>query len=283
MTVDLRVAENNESEDWDAIISTSPHGTLFHQWEWLKITEKHTKTKLYPLMGMKNGDPVGVFPLFFQKKGPLRMVFSPPPHAALFYLGPVFSGYETLRQAKWEDLYADFQKSVEYFIVNDLHANYISISLTPNLQDPRPFSWSGYKIEPNFDYSVDLTKGIDSLYNSLNNRQRADLKKAEEIGMIVETGGKQEFEKILDLMDIRYTQQGKIVTSSKDYFSDIYDIYKDYLKIFVVKMNEEVVTGGIRIQYRDSLYGWVGNPKPKNRIIPLTESSSFLGDHSICI
>ncbi len=172
MTVDLHLAENNESEDWDAIISTSPHGTLFHQWEWLKITEKHTKTKLYPLMGMKNGDPIGVFPIFFQKKGPLRMVFSPPPHAALFYLGPVFSGFETLRQAKWEDLYADFQKSVEYFIMNDLHANYISISLTPNLQDPRPFSWSGYKIEPNFDYSVDLTQGINSLYNSLNNRQR---------------------------------------------------------------------------------------------------------------
>ncbi len=152
---------------------------LFHQWEWLKITEKHSKTKLFPLIGIKNGVTIGVFPLFFQKKGPARMVFSPPPHAALFYLGPVFVCYETLRQEKWENIYIDFQKSVENFIINDLNANYVSISLSPNLQDPRPFSWLGYTIEPNFDYKVDLTQGINSLYSSLNNRQRADLKRAQ--------------------------------------------------------------------------------------------------------
>ena len=146
MTVEIRIANNADAQEWDRIISESPHGTLFHQWNWLKITEKHTQTKLYPLIGIKNGVPIGVFPLFFQKKGPVRMVFSPPPHAALFYLGPVFTGYDTLRQEKWENMYIDFQNSVENFIKNDLNANYISISLSPALQDPRPFTWSGYTI-----------------------------------------------------------------------------------------------------------------------------------------
>ena len=152
MTVEIRIANNADAKEWDTIISESPHGTLFHHWNWLKITEKHTQTKLYPLIGIKNGDPIGVFPLFFQKKGPVRMVFSPPPHAALFYLGPVLTGYDTLRQEKWENMYIDFQNSVENFIKNDLKANYISISLSPALQDPRPFTWSGYTIEPNYDY-----------------------------------------------------------------------------------------------------------------------------------
>jgi hypothetical protein len=165
-------------------------------------------------------------------------------------------------------VYIDFQNSIENFIINDLRANYISISLSPALQDSRPFSWSGYTIEPNFDYRVDLTQGIDILYNSLNNRQRADLKKAKEMGMIVEMGGKKEFDKILDLMDIRYEQQAKIVTTSRDYLSDIYDTYSTNLKIFVVKMKGEIVTGAIRLNFRDTLYGWIGNPKPKNRISP---------------
>jgi hypothetical protein len=268
MTVEIRLAQNADAKEWDMIISDSPHGTLFHHWDWLKITEKHTQTKLYPLIGIKNGVSIGVFPLFFQKKGPIGMVFSPPPHAALFYLGPLFAGYKTLRQEKWENLYIDFHNSVENFIRNDLKANYVSISLSPALQDPRPFAWSGYTVQPNFDYKIDLTQGIDILYNSLNNRQRADIKKAKEMGMIVEMGAKTEFDKILDLMDIRYEQQSKIVTISRDYFSDIYDTYNNNMKIFVVKMGDEIVTGAIRLNFRNTLYGWIGNPKPKNRISP---------------
>ena len=68
-----------------------PAWHYFSSLELAKITEKHTGSKLYPLMGVKNGVSVGVFPLFFQKKGPARMVFSPPPHAAIFYLGPAMA------------------------------------------------------------------------------------------------------------------------------------------------------------------------------------------------
>lgn len=267
MTVEFLIAQNKDAKAWDAIISKSPYGTLFHQWEWLKITEKNTQTKLYPVMGMKNGDCIGVFPLFFQKKGPARMVFSPPPHAALFYLGPVMVS-DSLRQEKWENLYVAFLQSVENFIINDLKGNFISFSLSPNLQDPRPFIWKGYAIELNFDYTVDLSLGIEYLYSILDRKQRADLKRAEGKGMTVEMGEKKDLETILDLMDIRYTQQDKIVTASRNYFLDIYDMFRDNLKIFVVKFEGEIITGTIDLAYKDSLYCWIGNPKPINPISP---------------
>ena len=69
-------------------------------------------------------------------------------------------------------------------------------------------------------------------------------------------------------MEIRYAQQGKIVTASRDYYLDIYDAYKDNLKIFVAKVDGEIVTGSIDFQYRDTHYSWIGNPKPKNPISP---------------
>ena len=68
MTVEIRIAQNNDAQEWDSIVSQSPHGTLFHQWEWLKITEKHTQSKFYPLIGMKNGVALAYFRFFPEKR-----------------------------------------------------------------------------------------------------------------------------------------------------------------------------------------------------------------------
>jgi hypothetical protein len=268
MTFELRIASNYDVNEWDTIISESPHGTLFHYWDWLKITEKHTGTRLIPLFGIKNGVTVGVFPLFFQRIGLIKMVFSPPPHASLFYLGPVMAGYDMLKQGKKEFIYSEFQKYVENFIKNDLKAHYTSISLSPNLQDPRPFSWSGYTTELNFDYCVNLSKGADYLFQTLDKKQRQNLNRAKNRKMIVEIGGKNEYEKILDLMENRYSQQGMHVTESRKYFLDIYDVYKDKIKIFVVTVDSEIITGSIDFQYKNTHYSWIGSPKPKNSISP---------------
>jgi hypothetical protein len=273
MTVEIRIANNADAQEWDRIISESPHGTLFHQWNWLRITEKHTRSTLYPIIGLKNGEPVACFPLFFQKKGPARMVFSPPPHAALFYLGPVFLGFDTLPQKKREYHYKELIQSAENFMQNELKANYCSISLSPALKDPRPFEWAGYTIEPRYDYVIDLSIGPESLLQSLDKNQRQNLNRSKKRGLSVELGGQKEFETILDLMDMRYAEQGKTVTESRKYFLDIYESFKDHLKIFVAKLDGEIVTGNIDFQYRDSHYSWIGSPKPK---IPLSPSPNDL-------
>jgi hypothetical protein len=48
MNIELRVAEKNEGKSWDRMVEASTYGTIFHTWKWLKIIEKHTKSKLYP-------------------------------------------------------------------------------------------------------------------------------------------------------------------------------------------------------------------------------------------
>ena len=268
MTVKIRIARDDDAEEWDTIISKSPHSTIFHSWNWLKITANHTNMELFPLFGIKDNNLIGAFPLFFQKKGPLRMIFSPPPRVSIPYLGPILADYDILKQEKREKIYINFQESVDNFIKNNLNVNYVSVSLPPDLNDPRPFTWSGYKVKPNYDYSVDTSIGINSLYKSLDYNKRTDLKKATEQGMIVEIGSKKEYEKILDLMDVRYAQQAKFLTVSSDYFLDVFEAYKNNMKIFTVIVGGEVVTGIICINYRDTLFGWFGNSKPKNRISP---------------
>jgi hypothetical protein len=268
MTVEILIGNNNVAEEWDELIASSLHGTIFHTWDWLKITEKHTHSKLYPLIGLKGSTSIGLFPLFFQKNGPVRMIFSPPPHAALPYLGPVMPGYETLKQEKKEIIFNEFQNSVEHFITNDLKVQYIHISLPPNLQDPRPFQWSGYTIEQGYDYIIDTSVGAERLLRSLDKRGRQNLNHARKKGITIEIGGKKEYEAILDLMEIRYAQQGKILTASREYYLDIYEAFKQNLKIFVAKVDGEIVTGNIDFHYRDTHYSWIGNPKPNPPISP---------------
>jgi len=268
MTVEIRIANNADAQEWNRIISESPQGTIFHQWNWLKITEKHTRTTLFPLIGIQNGTPIGILPLFLQKKGIVRMVFSPPPHASILYLGPVMAGYDTLKQEKWEMNYIGFQTSVEHFISRELKAQYVSISLSPALQDPRPFIWSGYTYELQYDYIIDLSIGLESLFRTLDKNGRQNINRAKKKGITVEVGGKNEYEKIFDLMVNRYTEQGKNVTESRQYFSDLYDSFRDYLKIFIAKSEGEIISGCIDFRYRDTHFSWIGNPKPKKPISP---------------
>jgi len=273
MTVEIRIANTADAQEWDRISSESPHGTLFHQWSWLKITEKHTRTKLYPLIGEKAGIPIGVFPLFVQKKGTVSMVFSPPPHAALFYLGPVLLGYDTLIQEKWESLYFDFLNSVENFIAHDLKAQYISISLAPDLQDSRHFTWAGYSFAVQYDYVTDLSKGAEFLFQTLDKKQRQDINRAKKRGISVEIGGGKELGVIIDLMTDRYEQQEKIITVTREYLMDIYDVFKENMVIFIAKYEDEIITGLIDLTYKDTIYSWIGNARPR---IPISPSPNDL-------
>jgi len=274
MTVEIRIAGNADKDAWDTIVSQSPHGTIFHRWDWLKIARNHTNLQLFPVFGMKDGEVIGIFPLFFQKRGPVRMVFSPPPHCSIFYLGPVLKDSDARTREKRETRYTGFQHAVESFITEDLKANYVRISLSPGLEDPRPFLWSGYKADPGFDYAVDLTRGLDALYKSIDKQDRSSLRKAKEKGMTFSPGTKKECGKILDLMQDRYMKQGKFLTEPKQYFLDIYDAFRENLVITTVTADGEIVTGSIDILDRDTLYGWVGNPKP---VVPMNPSpNNFL-------
>ena len=109
--MDIKIANESDSKKWDSIVENSPHGTIFHTWKWLKIVEKHTKTGLYPLIGLKGEAPVGIFPLYY-KKQLIKIVFSPPPKALLLYLGPIIVNYDKLKQSKVESTYIKFQKKV---------------------------------------------------------------------------------------------------------------------------------------------------------------------------
>lgn len=268
MTIELKIAGESDSDEWDRLVERSPHGTIFHTWKWLKIAEKHTNSKLYPIIGYKGTTPIGVFPLFYQRKTLLRMVFSPPPHAALLYLGPALVDYDKLKQSKRETTFVEFQTQVDEFITDKLRANYSSISLPPTLCDPRPFQWEGYAIVPAYSYVTDLSKGPDYLWQQLDKKSRENINRGIKREISVKEGHKEELEIIYNLLVGRYAEQDKIVNVPKNYLFEVYDSFRDKMKIFVAKYEGEIVTGLIDIYYKDKIVSWVGNPRPRIKISP---------------
>ena len=269
MTIELKIASEKNAEEWNKLVESSPHGTIFHTWKWLKIAEKHTNSKLYPIIGYKGTTPVGIFPLFYQRKALLKLVFSPPPHTAIIYLGPALVDYDKLKQAKKETNFVEFQSEVDKFIDDKLKANYIYISLPPRLLDPRPFKWTGYEVEPAYDYVMDLSNGLEYIWQKNCDRKlRQDIERARRSGVSVEEGDKEELEVIHGLMEDRYAEQDKMVTVPKDYLLELYDSFYENIKIFVAKYEGEIVTGMIDVYYKDKVVSWIGNPRPRVKMSP---------------
>lgn len=262
MSIDIRIANNSEAREWDQMVEASPNGTIFHTWEWIKIMEKHTGTKLYPIIGFKGHTPIGVFPIFYQKKHAIKMVFSPPPHASVLYLGPALPDYEKMKQSKKESAFLAFHDKVNDFINSELKASYISISTSPGLLDSRPLTWSGYQVEPRFNYLTDLSGGADHIWQQFKKNLRQDIERTRRKGITIEEGSKKEVIKVHELLVKRYKDQGKTVSDSKEYLLDLFKTFsKVGMRVLVAKYQGDIVTGLIDVHYKDKVTSWIGNLK----------------------
>jgi hypothetical protein len=265
---EIKIAQETDADDWNRIIESSSHGSLHHTWAWLKIMERHTRTKLYPLIVYNGTEPLGIFPLFYQKKGYIRSVFSPPPKSGILALGPVIANYDSFKQNKKEHVYNQVQETTNSFIQNEIKADYISVSLPFGLNDPRPFAWTGYEIAPRYDYVTDLRRDPAELWKQLKAELRQSISRAEKKGVIVETGQEGELERLFCLMEKRYEEQGMVLPISKKYLFDVYSAYKDHFTIFVGKFHDDTVTGIVHVAYKDRFFSWIGNVRSPIQISP---------------
>ncbi|OPY37229.1 MAG: FemAB family protein [Methanoregula sp. PtaU1.Bin006] len=266
--MELHIADDTDQTKWDEIVIKSPQGTIFHSWKWLKILEMHAKAKLIPIIGYSGTTPIGILPLYLQKKGPLKLVFSPPPKSALLFLGPVLFNGESEKQNKKESNYFEFQKEIDDYIAREVNADHVSISFPPKMLDIRPYFWAGYKPDIFYDYVLPIPPNLDDLWLGLMKNMRGNINKSKKMGCLIELGGRSELEEIYQLMVQRYKDQNKNETIPKKYLFDLYDQFPENFKIFTVRYQDEVITGEIDLHFKGSLISWIGSPKPVKPISP---------------
>ena len=266
MSIELRVAEKNEGKSWDRIVEASTYGTIFHTWKWLKIMEKHTKSKLYPIIGLKGSTIIGIYPLFYLKNFFFKSVFSPPPWVSVPFLGPVMVVYDKLKQDKKETLFREFQNKVDELVKSELKPSYTFISSSPGLLDVRPFKWSGYHVEPAYTYLLDLSNGETRVWEHFKKNLRNDISRTREREVFVEEGSKEDLAWISKALAERYKN---VITRSQEdtidsiRFLDVRNIFATILGLinnYVKYLNEKKYGDKLEFKlklrncYRTTLY-----------------------------
>ncbi len=262
LRIELQLLEENESEQWDKMVETSPHGTIFHTWKFLNLIEKHTDTKLYPIIGYKETKAIGIFPIFFQKKFFYRAVFSPPPHSAVPYLGPLIIDYDSLKPYERESNFIRFQKKIDEFISEELKPNYVTVVSPPYLLDVRPLIWTNYEVSPRYNYIIDLTKGEEYLWTRFQKNLREGLTRTERRGVVVEESGEEGLNFIYDNYCRRYKEQNRKPPISRDYLIEVFKSYHPgNLRVFISRFNREPIGGTINLCYNHNFASWIGSAK----------------------
>lgn len=261
MEIEVKIASEDDAHSWDEIMGASPQATIFHTWKCLKIIENHSRTKLYPLIIQKGDVPIGCFPVFYQKKLWMKLLFSPPPHVALSRLGPVMAEYNGLIPNKIESNTINLQQKVDNFVFSEINPDYLSFS-SAFLQDSRGFKWAGYYVEPTYNYTHFLNEELDVIWSNIKKKSRDDIKRAQKKGLSVREGNKEDILILYDLLVNRYDEQHRNVNVSVKYLLELYELlYPTNMRIFVVENKGEIISGNIEVYLKDRAITWIGVPK----------------------
>jgi lipid II:glycine glycyltransferase (peptidoglycan interpeptide bridge formation enzyme) len=264
--MELITATEKDRELWDGIVKSSPHGTLFHTWKWLKIMEKHNFIKLisgnyrgqlYPIIVRSGDEIIGLIPIFVYKTPFIKMACSPPFSVENAYLGPILNNYQALRSHNRQVLFYEFHKVVDNYLKHEVGVNYISIHSSPNVSDPRPYVWTDYQVFPQFTYFIELKGGEKNVWDGFSRTLRQDINKVKKRGIRVEIGSKQDVEYIFDLLIKR-----DHIHANKEFLLEIFDNFAPKnLIVFIVKHENELLGGVITICYKNKVGLWVGMPR----------------------
>jgi len=256
--------ECSDDAQWDKLVDSASHGTIFHKYRFLKMMEKYSGSRLHPMIFKRGGVPEGLYPIFSGRTHGIKMAFSPPPHCSVPYLGPLILNYDSLTTAKKERVYLELQEEADRFINRELGIGYVTLATPPGLIDSRPLTWAGYSVRPLYDYVLDLSLSEEQLWKQLGRKLRKQINKEKTGEVSIEEGGREDIRSIYKLLCTRYKEQGRSVSVPLNYLMEIFDeFYPNNMKILVARYRGECVGGLIDLYYREKASSWVGNPKPK--------------------
>jgi hypothetical protein len=264
--LNLEIFDKTDSSLWNDIINRSSNGTLYHTWEWLKILEKYSESKLYPLVYFDGDDkkPFSVIPVFYMKKLGLKMIFSPPP-ASYIPLGPVLvdKGY---KQHKFELAYLEFETQINKFF-NKIGANYVSMVTSTGLMDMRPFSWDHYQITPSYTYKIDLTQGEKAVWNNFSRTLKQNINHSLAKGIRITESNLEkssDIDYVYNSLCDRYCEQHINLPLQKAYIQDVLKEFGNTsIKLVMATYENEPVGATIFTRYKDVISAWLGSVRYK--------------------
>ncbi|RQG90186.1 GNAT family N-acetyltransferase [Natrarchaeobius halalkaliphilus] len=259
MSIDVRLATDDDRERWNEYVRRSPQGTLCHELEALRVQAEYADATLHPLIGFKGQEVVGLFPLFEVKKRFVTTVFSPPPHLRVPYLGPAFLNLEKLKQRKRERRRQRFMDGCFEWISSELNPKYGHVRTSTGFEDARPFIWDGYDATPEYTYAVDLSISEDELLMTFSSDARSNIRNTDEDRYEIGVGGPEEIRLIHEQVRNRYESQGIGFDVPLEFVLDLADRSENgHVRPYTLRVDGEFVGGILALEYRGTTSRWMG-------------------------
>ncbi|MDZ7729863.1 MAG: GNAT family N-acetyltransferase [Natrialbaceae archaeon] len=273
-TLDL----TNEAEHWDRVVQRSPGANPFASSAALKLLAAETGTEVHALLGEVGEEPIGMFPVFVYRRGPIAASFSPPPYSWSCYLGPSTVNLSKLKQRKAERRTKRFLEGCISW-VTDTVAPVYSRYVAAEFPDVRPFVWNGFDVEPGYTYVVDLSP--ENLLSRFSRDARQNIRSAEAEASTIEEGSRAAVATIISQVAERYERQGKSFHLSPEFAQQLYDTLPDgTLRPYVCRVDGQIQGGILVVESERSIYRWQGGVRPSDPIdIPIND---LLDWHVMC-
>jgi hypothetical protein len=263
MSVEITAADPDEA--WDELVEASPAGTPFHRRAALDVLADHANATLHPLVGYRDGEPVGAFPVFEKSKGPVSAIFSPPPDLKVSYLGPVLRDLDADQgnPARAERRRRQFVERCIDHLDDHVSPSYVHVRADYDYADPRPFDWNGFGVTPRYTYVVDLDRDRDDLFAAFSSDARRNVRTAEDADVEVAEGGRETLDRVIEQVAARHREQGRSYLVTPEFVGDLHDRLADgVVRPYAVTVDGDFAGGMVTLESDDTIYRWQGGAKP---------------------
>lgn len=245
----------------------TPAAMPLHRREALDVMERAYDYELHSLVGFKGEEPVGLLPVFEKHRGPLTFVYSPPTELDVPYMGPVLLGTDRLKQRKAEQWNRRFVDGCLERVDEEIDPDFVDVRAVDRYDDPRPFIWNGFDVEPAYTHVVDLTLDGDALLDRFSSDARRKIRNADEDAHEIETGGPEDIRRVVRMLRERIDAKDQShgfgdIQLDPDFAVALYDrLPEGYVRPVVCRVDGEFAGGVLLLERGDTVYRWHGAPK----------------------
>ena len=255
MTVELL----DDKKRWDQFVETSPQGSLFHRWDFLKTVERHSKYKFLPYCIYSGEELRCILPFFVWRDRPLTYLCSPPPlHTQIPYLGPAFDPRvqalkATAKEKTFEQVTDELCKEID-----TIAPNFVSIATVPNFIDVRHFIWKNFTARLALTHAIDLERSLDEIWAAFNHRCRQGIRQL--IAYSPEIQQTDDVSPVLDIWRPRFSELGmEVPLISDNYLKELVAAYPRDVMLYTLSIDGRLATAqACCVTQKERYCTWIG-------------------------
>jgi CelD/BcsL family acetyltransferase involved in cellulose biosynthesis len=171
---ELRYLAADEYSAWDVLVEISPQGSVFCKTWWLRAVSPDIRVLGY----FESGRLVAGIPLYFERRLGLRMCCMPKLVQNWGVVAEPIHGKQvavTSRETQILDAFAEYLAQEPIFMQ----------LFHPECDNWLPFYWRGFTQTTHYTYVIDELQSLDNVWQGLEKRQRAKIRKAQKDGLKV--------------------------------------------------------------------------------------------------